>query len=61
MLTEYLSAIEGVEKYPIISLLIFIPFFLFVTIYIFRLKKEYLKYMSSLPLDDTDEKHVPEN
>lgn len=61
MLTEYLSAIEGVEKYPIISLLIFVPFFLIVTIYIFRLKKDYLNYMSSLPLDDSDEKQDPEN
>jgi cbb3-type cytochrome oxidase subunit 3 len=55
MLSQYLSAIDGVETYPIFSLLIFIPFFVAVTIWIFKLDKQYLNHMSELPLDDSHE------
>lgn len=55
MLSKVLSSIDGIAAYPIISLMIFIPFFLIVTVWIFKLDKQYLKHMSELPLENSAE------
>jgi hypothetical protein len=55
MLSKYLSSIDGISAYPIISLLIFIPFFLAVTIWVFKLDKTFLNYMGEMPLNDSPE------
>ncbi len=55
MLSRYLTSIDGVAAYPIFSLLIFVPFFLAVTVWVFKLDKKFLKYMSELPLADSQE------
>jgi len=55
MLSKYISSIEGISAYPIFSLLIFIPFFIFVTIWVFKLDKKFLNYMGELPLNDSTE------
>ena len=46
-----LESIEGVEIYPIISLLIFFIFFTALFWWVFTAKKEYIKKVSDLPLD----------
>jgi hypothetical protein len=51
MFSHYLETIEGVTSYPLISLLIFIPFFIGVLIYVVRMKKEDADKMSKLPLN----------
>ena len=51
MLSEYLRAIEGIGAYQLISLLIFISFFIGVLVYVFRMKKEDADKMSQLPLN----------
>ena len=53
-----LESIEGVEIYPIISLIIFMSLFAVVLLYIFRMDKGFIKKMSDLPLvnDHADEK-----
>ncbi|MFA6455852.1 MAG: CcoQ/FixQ family Cbb3-type cytochrome c oxidase assembly chaperone [Bacteroidota bacterium] len=53
MLSTYLSAIDGVSAYPIFSLIIFIPFFLAVTIWVIKLDKKFLNYMGEMPLKDS--------
>lgn len=53
MLSRYLSSIEGIAAYPLFSLFIFIPFFIAVTIWVFKLDKKFLNYMGSMPLDDS--------
>jgi cytochrome c oxidase cbb3-type subunit IV len=55
MLSKVLSSIDGISAYPIVSMLVFIPFFIAVTIWIFRLDQQYLKYMSELPLEGSKE------
>ena len=55
MLSKYLSSIEGIAAYPIFSLFIFVPFFLLVTIWVFKLDKTFLNYMGELPLNDSTE------
>ncbi|MEW5798315.1 MAG: CcoQ/FixQ family Cbb3-type cytochrome c oxidase assembly chaperone [Bacteroidota bacterium] len=55
MISKVLSSIDGIASYPIISLMIFLPFFIIVTVWIFRLDKQYLQHMSELPLQDSQE------
>ncbi|HTY38438.1 MAG TPA: CcoQ/FixQ family Cbb3-type cytochrome c oxidase assembly chaperone [Bacteroidota bacterium] len=51
MFSQYLETIEGIASYPILSLLIFIPFFLGVLYHVLRMKKEDADKMSRLPLN----------
>ena len=51
MFSHYLEAIEGIATYPLASLLIFLPFFIGVLVYVARMKKEDADRLSQLPLD----------
>lgn len=48
-----LENIEGVEVYPIISLLIFFIFFTALFWWVFTTKKAHIKTVSNIPLDDS--------
>ena len=50
-----LTGIDGVEIYPLISLLIFVIFFLFVITYVVRMKKSSIDELSSIPLEDDND------
>jgi cbb3-type cytochrome oxidase subunit 3 len=52
MIKDILTRIEGVEIYPIISLLIFFLFFVGIGIYLFRMDKSFVNKMKQLPLND---------
>lgn len=47
-----LEAIDGVELYPIISLLIFFIFFVALFVYAFTAKKEHINHLNNMPIDD---------
>lgn len=47
-----LSTIDGVSIYPLLSLLIFVIFFLFVITYVIRMKKTEVAELSNIPLED---------
>ena len=49
---QYLETIEGVEIYPIISMLIFFSFFVGLFWWVFTTSKKQTKYMSELPLEN---------
>jgi len=52
MFKEVLQSIEGVEFYSIVSMVIFILFFVGMTIWLFKVDKKYIKTMSELPLEE---------
>ncbi len=59
MFKELLTAIPGVGSFQVLSLLIFFPLFVGVTVWAFKGNKNYMKEMGSLPLNDgtfTDQK-----
>lgn len=61
---QYAETISGIEIYPIISLLIFVLFFIAVLFYVKRMDKRYVEEVSHLPLEDaepTDEKNPFQN
>jgi len=48
---NYLSSIDGVGIYPVISFLIFFSFFILLGIYLFKSDKELIKHMENMPLE----------
>jgi hypothetical protein len=51
----HISSIEGVEIYPIISMLIFFIFFALLISWVITAKKEYVDEMSKIPFESNDE------
>jgi preprotein translocase subunit YajC len=47
----YLEKITGVSVYPIVSLVLFVSFFLLVTFWVMRTDKKTVERMENLPLD----------
>jgi len=52
---NHLESIEGVATYPMISLLIFFVFFVLLFWWVFTARKEYIKEVSELPLEDNNQ------
>ncbi len=55
IVTHTLEQINGVEIYPIISLIIFLVFFIIIGIQVFNADKDYIEEMKNMPLDDNDD------
>jgi len=51
---HHMESIEGISIYPIISLLVFILFFVGLLIYTFRLDKSFIKAMKDQPLNEEE-------
>ncbi|HLW41913.1 MAG TPA: hypothetical protein VKY82_06050 [Flavobacterium sp.] len=49
-----MDTIIGIEIYPIIALLIFFIFFVSLAVWVFTYKKETIKEISMLPLQEDD-------
>jgi len=52
MYKDILQSIVGIEFYAIVSMIIFIFFFIGLTIWVFKVDKKYIKQMSELPLKE---------
>lgn len=52
-----METIAGIEIFPIISLLIFFFFFLGLYIWVFTYRKETIKEISQLPLEESEDDH----
>jgi len=49
-----LAGIDGVEIYPIISLLLFFTVFITMIVFVFKLPKRRIDELGQLPLDDSN-------
>ncbi len=54
-----MTSIDGIEIYPIISLLIFFIFFILLFVYVFRGGKNRFKEVSLYPMSDEIEGKTP--
>lgn len=54
----HMESIEGIEIYPIISLLIFFIFFVVLFLWVFTAKKTYIESVSQIPLDNSNESEL---
>ena len=52
LIKHHLTGINGVEIYPLFSLLIFTVFFALVLIRVIRMKKGHVSEVSHMPLDN---------
>lgn len=52
---QYAETIRGIDVYPIISLFIFLLFFIAVIWYVRKMDKKHVEEISNLPLDLNDE------
>lgn len=52
---KQISNLAGDEIYLLISLLIFVSFFIVATIMLFKMKKTHITYMSELPIESENE------
>ncbi|MCH7415816.1 cbb3-type cytochrome c oxidase subunit 3 [Belliella sp. R4-6] len=57
MKKDILSSIENIEIYPIISLLIFVLFFVGMFIWVVKADKNYIDHMKDLPFEDETQKN----
>jgi hypothetical protein len=48
---HYLKSIAGVEIYPMLSLFIFLVFFVALTIYTIKADKDHITELKNIPLD----------
>jgi cbb3-type cytochrome oxidase subunit 3 len=55
---NYMESIDGIEVYPIISLLIFFIFFVVLFWWVFTANKEYIDTVSNLPLDNQNQDNL---
>ena len=51
MYKDILQSISGIEIYAIVAMVIFILFFVGMTIWIIKVDKKYIKRMSELPIE----------
>ncbi|MCB2229623.1 hypothetical protein KQH82_02830 [bacterium] len=52
MYKDVLQSIAGVERYPIVALILFLAAAVLIGIWVIRLRKDEIAHYSSLPLDD---------
>jgi glucan phosphoethanolaminetransferase (alkaline phosphatase superfamily) len=52
---NHMESIAGIEIYPIISLLIFFIFFVALFWWVISAKKDYIKNVSNIPLDNQND------
>lgn len=51
---KQITNLQGDEMYLIVSLWIFLVFFVTVGVMLFFMKKDYITYMKEIPLDDSE-------
>ncbi len=54
MFKHYFESIDGLEIYPIFSLIVFFIFFVLVFIWSMKADKNYLKKMEEIPLENNE-------
>ncbi|MGC1205479.1 MAG: CcoQ/FixQ family Cbb3-type cytochrome c oxidase assembly chaperone [Flavobacteriaceae bacterium] len=52
---NHMESITGIEIYPMISLLIFFTFFVLLFWWVITAKKDYIKTVSNIPLDNQND------
>jgi uncharacterized membrane protein len=55
---QHADKIDGIEIYPLVSLVIFVVFFVAVLVYTKKMTQRSVDEMSQLPLDLQDEPHT---
>jgi len=60
MFSDFMSSIDGIGIYPVISLLMFFTVFVGVGVYLITANKEKMKQMAMMPLDKSFDNKINE-
>lgn len=52
MYKDVLRSIDGIDLYPVISLVIFVLFFTWVFLWVYRMRRSDVEELAAMPLDD---------
>lgn len=55
---QYAETIENAKVYALISMFIFLIFFIVLLVFVKNMSKERIKELSNIPLDDNDEQNI---
>jgi cytochrome c oxidase cbb3-type subunit IV len=55
LIKELLQSVEGVSIYPVISLIVFVLFFVIILVWMLKVDKNYIKKMENLPFENEEE------
>ena len=55
---NYMDSMDGIEVYPIISLIIFFLFFVVLFWWVITAKKEYISTVSNIPLENQNQDNI---
>lgn len=58
MFKHYFESIEGIAIWPVLSMLIFITFFIGLGFWLTGVDKKYIRKMKNLPLEEDSKKEV---
>jgi len=58
MFRQFTEHISGNQVYLLVSLFIFLVFFIVVTLLLLRLRKQHVDYMSDIPLQDCTKENI---
>lgn len=61
MFKHYFERVEGIEFFPLLSLVMFVLFFLGLLIWVLKVNKGYINEMAHLPLKDDQVESFPTN
>jgi cytochrome c oxidase cbb3-type subunit IV len=51
---NYLESITGIGIYPLVSLFVFVIFFLLVTLFVIKGNKKYFEKLSNIPIEENN-------
>ena len=55
MIKEFLQSVDGISVYPIVSLIVFVLFFVIILIWMLKVDKNYIKKMEKLPFEKEED------
>jgi cytochrome c oxidase cbb3-type subunit 3 len=55
---NYLTSITGIGIFPLISLLVFLTFFVLLSLYVLKADKKRFSYLAALPVESEEDKTI---
>lgn len=60
MFSNYFTSIENVSVFPIIGLMVFLPIFIGIVIWVYKKDKPYMEKLANIPFQENDQVKINE-
>lgn len=54
---NYLTSIDGIAIFPVVSFVIFFSFFLLLFVYLYKVDKTHIQHMENIPFEGEEKKN----